>query len=230
MSSKKTDHPPLREPVAAIVERLRRRYPDLAVCCHDLVVVYRAITETFEAGGTLFLCGNGGSFADAVHIKGELAKSFGAKRPLVDKKVVDKLQASDMGRRLADTLEVGFPVIVLGESHSLRSAFENDRDPVLHYAQELNSFAPYTTKGVVMGISTSGNAENVFAAVTLAKAYGLKTIGFTGPDGGLLAKQVDLALKVPNDNTSGPSSANIQENQLPIYHTLCLMIEAHFFG
>lgn len=211
--------------VKSIVDRLFQRYPELVTCREGLLAVYRTLAKTFEAGGTLFLCGNGGSFADAVHIKGELAKSFAVKRPLTDEKVLANLQASDMGQRLADTLEVGFPVIVLGESHSLRSAFENDRDPVLHYAQELNAFAPSTAHGVLMGISTSGNAENVLAAVTLAKAYGMKTIGFTGPNGGKLAQLADVLLQAP-----GESISDVQENHLPLYHALCMMIEAHFFG
>lgn len=225
MRSKKNESSDSAAKVAAIVERLFQRYPHLTVCRDGLLSVYQSLVETFEAGGMLFLCGNGGSFSDCVHMKGELAKSFCAKRPLTDKQVLDKLQASEMGSRLADKLERGFPVIVLGESHSLRSAFENDRDPVLHYAQELNAFAPYTAKGVVMGISTSGNAENVLAALTLAKAYGLLTVGFTGPDGGQLALLAAIAWKVPGDCTS-----DIQENQLPLYHALCLMLEAHFFG
>lgn len=225
MNNQNTKNNDLSEGVSATLERLFHRFPSLKGCRDPLVAVYRAIAETFEAGGTLFLCGNGGSFADAVHIKGELAKSFGTARPMTDQDLLKKLQDSEMGRRLAETLEVGLPVIVLGESHSLRSAFENDRDPVLHYAQELNAFAPSSANSTFMGISTSGTAENVIAAATLAKAYGLKTIGFTGPDGGPLAKLADFALKVPGESTS-----DIQENQLPLYHTLCLMIEAHFFG
>jgi len=113
---------------------------------------------------------------------------------------------------------------VLGESHGLRSAFENDRDPRFSYAQELNSFVPYIKTGVLMGISTSGNAQNVTAAMTLAGAYGLTTISFTGPDGGQLAKLADIPWRVPGENTP-----EIQENQLPLYHGLCMMIEQHFF-
>jgi D-sedoheptulose 7-phosphate isomerase len=214
-----------KKKVRSVFDRLFQRYPELGICREELPAAYQALAQTFEAGGTLFLCGNGGSFADCVHIKGELAKSFVAKRPITDKVVLAKLQSSEMGRRLADAMEMGFAVVVLGESHSLRSAYENDRDPVLHYAQELNAFASSTAPGIFMGISTSGHAKNVLAAMTLAQAYGMTTISFTGTDGGPLAQWADIKLKTPGESTS-----DIQENQLPIYHALCLMIEANFFG
>ena len=94
----------------------------------------------FEAGGIFYLCGNGGSFADAVHIKGELAKGFECLRPITNSEIIGRLQKSDPGPELVKQLEQGLPVIVLGESHSLRSAYENDREGRFSYAQELNSF------------------------------------------------------------------------------------------
>jgi len=211
--------------VQSVIDRLLKRHPELEMCHEGLQTAFLKLAETFEAGGTLFLCGNGGSFADCVHIKGELAKSFVAKRPITDKALLAKLQSSEMGRRLSEKLEMGFAVVVLGESHSLRSAYENDRDPALHYAQELNAFAPSSAPGIFMGISTSGHAKNVLAAMTLAQAYGMTTISFSGTDGGPLSQLADIKLKVP-----GKSTSDIQENQLPIYHALCLMIEANFFG
>jgi len=129
-----------------------------------------------------------------------------------------------MGKKLIANLEGGFPVIVLGESHSLRSAYENDRDPILSYAQELYSFTPLLRPSVFMGISTSGNAANVIAAITLAQANQFTTISFTGPAGGALAQLADIAWRVPGDST-----AEIQENQVPLYHALCRMIEIHLF-
>ena len=129
-----------------------------------------------------------------------------------------------MGRQLLDTLELGFPVVVLGESHALRSAFENDRDPVFSYAQELNAFLHGLRDGVFFGISTSGNAQNVLAAMSVAKAYQCPTISFTGPGGGDLANLADLPVKAP-----GQSTADVQENQFPLYHLLCKLIEAHHF-
>ena len=190
-----------------------------------LLEVIQTIVGNFREGGILYLCGNGGSFADAMHIKGELAKSFEISRPIQDDQVKECLQQSELGKELSGQLEAGLPVIVLGESHSLRSAYENDREPKFAFAQELNSFAGSIKKGVLLGISTSGNAENVIAAMTLANAYDLTTISFTGPDGGKLAKLADLAWHAPGDST-----AEIQEHQVILYHRLCRIVEAEIFG
>ncbi|HEX9933669.1 MAG TPA: SIS domain-containing protein [bacterium] len=225
MNPKEKAATPLPKAIQAMVDGLFRRRADLTGAREGLIQTYWALAELFAAGGIFFLCGNGGSFADAVHIKGELAKSFEKSHPISSAEVLAELEQSDLGRELAGQLEQGFPVIVLGESHSLRSAFANDTQSQYSYAQELNAFAAYIKCGVLMGISTSGNSRNVNAAVTLAKAYRYKTIGFTGPIGGELSRLADIIWRVP-----GGSTAEIQENQAPLYHGLCRMIEAHFFG
>ncbi|MBN1844570.1 MAG: SIS domain-containing protein [Sedimentisphaerales bacterium] len=207
-----------------LVEQMRQRHPALGDARQDLLDCFRAIVETFGRGGILYLCGNGGSFADALHIKGELAKSFERPRPPADAAVCGRLQASETGRLLCRHLQGGLPVLVLGESHSLRSAFANDCDPELVYAQELNGFAPLPIPGVLLAISTSGNARNVLAAVTLARAYGLRSIGLTGPDGGRLAEAAEIVVRAP-----GECTAEIQENQVVLYHTLCRLIEYRLY-
>ncbi len=222
----KMDLNELPEMVQEIVLNLKERYPVLDGCCDALIQSYLAIVNNFDQKGILYLCGNGGSFADAVHIKGELAKSFEANRPLRDPEIIQKLQSSEVGQKLIEELEMGFPVVVLGESHALRSAYENDRDATFHYAQELSAFVQHLQPGILFGISTSGNAENVVAAMTLAKAYGIKTISFTGPKGGQLAQLSDIDWRVPD----GDCPWKVQELQLPLYHALCLMIESHYFG
>ena len=214
---------PLPPAVTAIVESLWQRHPGLKSTEEALIAGFRAIADVFSQRGILYICGNGGSFADAIHIKGELAKSFETASCITDPEVIAALKKSDDGEKLIRNLEMGFPVVVLGESHSLRSAYENDRDAQFSYAQELNAFAGWVKPGVVFGISTSGNARNVGAAMKLARAYKFATIGFTGPNGGELAKLADIALRVP-----GESTAEIQENQSPIYHALCRMIETYF--
>ena len=123
-----------------------------------------------------------------------------------------------------DDLEQGFPVHVLGLNGALASAVQNDnpmRD--LPYAQEL--YACARRGDVLLGISTSGNAANVCYATITARALGLATIGLTGRDGGKLAPLADIALKAP-----GKSTRSIQESHLAMYHTLCAMVEACFFG
>ena len=211
--------------VIAVVDQLIERAPWLSEARENLLRCYRAIVNVFEKGGILYICGNGGSFADAIHIKGELAKSFEKARPITDQQVIARLKSTELGSNLLDNLEQGLPVIVLGESHSLRSAFENDPYPVFSYAQELNSFLGRVTPGILIGISTSGNAKNVAAAMTVAQAYKITTISFTGPNGGQIAKMADIPWQAPGDST-----ADIQENQLILYHALCKMIEAHFFN
>jgi len=211
--------------VQIIVERLFERFGYLQAAREGLINAYEMTAANFEAGGLLYLCGNGGSFADAVHIKGELGKSFMLKRPLRDQGVLAKLTALGADKSLSLELERGLPAVVLGESHSLRSAFANDKNPQLVYAQELLSFVERLGRGVIFGISTSGNAKNVLAAMTLAKAYGIATISFTGPGGGKMADLADVVWRVPGDTTP-----QIQENQLPLYHAYCQMIEEYFYA
>jgi len=225
MRQKESQLPPLPNPIVDIIDQLFQQRPRLNQARDGLIAVYRALAQTFEAGGVLYLCGNGGSFADALHIKGELAKSFEKPRPLADPKLIKQLQKKDPGPELIKQLEQGLPVIVLGESHSLRSAYENDKQTQFSYAQELNAFAAHLKTGVLMGISTSGRAQNVIAALTLARAYQLTTISFTGPAGGPMALLADIDWRAPGNTT-----AEIQENQPPLYHALCRMIETHFFG
>ena len=216
---------PLEKEIVNILDEQMDRHPQLKVCRESIVIAFRAITSTFEQGGILYLCGNGGSFADAIHIKGEIGKSFLMPQKIKDPEVLAELNKSDLGRVLGRSLEQGYPAIVLGESHSLQSAFNNDVDGQFVYAQELNSFLPHIRSGLFLGISTSGNAKNVNAAMVLAKAYDLTTISLTGALGGELAEKADIAIRVPEDITW-----KIQELHLPVYHVLCLMIERYFIN
>ena len=110
--------------------------------------------------------------------------------------------------------------MVLGANHSLYSAVEND-NPVrnIAFAQEL--YVSARQGDTLLGISTSGNAENVFYAAVTAKALGLTVIGLTGRDGGRIAEIADIAVKVPAVETS-----RVQELHAVVYHTLCEMLEA----
>ncbi len=205
--------------VKNIVEGFVKVHRDLDVVVEDLVRSFRAIDMCLRVGGTLFLCGNGGSFADAFHISAELSKSFELKRPIpiYRRKLFKGLP---YGSLLAESLEEGLRVIVLGSNHSLSSAVENDNPTRnMAFAQELYSLAK---KGdVLMGISTSGNSQNVIYAAATAKAIGLTVIALTGRDGGLLAEISDIAIKAPSSETS-----RVQEMHSVIYHVLCRMLEA----
>ncbi len=224
MDRKENNLIPLPPSIVDIIDQLFQQRPHLESARQGLVSSYRALAHLFEVGGIFYLCGNGGSFADAVHIKGELAKGFESPRPITNSEIIGRLQKSEPGPELAGQLEQGLPVIVLGESHSLRSAYENDRQGRFSYAQELNAFAAHIKPGVLMGISNTGNAQKVIAPFAVAPAKTLTTISFTGPGGGRMAPKAEIDWRAP-----GESTAEIQENQTPLYHALCRMIETHFF-
>ncbi|MFQ6095389.1 MAG: SIS domain-containing protein [Candidatus Bathyarchaeia archaeon] len=204
--------------VKAMIDDFVRRSPNLNSVRADLIRAYRAINHCFETGGTLFLCGNGGSFADAFHISAELMKSFKRKRPIPEykRRWFKELPRGDL---VAGSLEEGLRAVVLGANHSLSSAVENDNPTRnMAFAQELYALA---RKGdVLMGISTSGNAENVLYAVVTAKALGLTVIALTGEEGGKLAKIADIAIRVPASETS-----RVQDLHTRVYHSLCEMLE-----
>lgn len=213
----------LNERQEKIFKELMDRYPALKAVGGDILEVYGILEKCYERGGRLLIAGNGGSCADAEHIVGELMKGFVKHRNL-EAELQDKLRAEDEenGARLAECLQRGLPAIALNGHPGLSTAFANDVDADMVYAQQV---CGYGEEGdVFLGISTSGNAKNIDYAVTVAKAKGMKVIGLTGKDGGKLAQYADKAIIVPEQETY-----KIQELHLPIYHTLCLMLEEHFF-
>lgn len=206
-----------------MLNELIMRYPVLGIVRDDVNKAYSILEACYENGGKLLIAGNGGSAADAEHIVGELMKGFVKRRPL-PKELKRALIDTDpiRGSELSEKLQQGLPAIALTNHAALSSAFANDVDGMLSYAQQVNG---YGKEGdVFLGISTSGNSENVMYAAVTAKAKGMKVIGLTGRDGGNLAKLADVAIVVPEQETY-----KIQELHLPIYHALCLMLEDHFY-
>lgn len=206
------------------IERLIDRHPVLDSVKEKIYQAYLLLETCYENGGTLFVAGNGGSCADSEHIVGELMKGFCKRRP-VPQDMAKKLEESDpvRGRELAGKLQGGLSAIALTGHPGLSTAFLNDVDGQLIYAQQIYG---YGKEGdVFLGISTSGNAKNILYAQTVARAKGMKTIGLTGKDGGELGKKADVAIIVPEQETY-----QIQELHLPVYHTLCLMLEDRFFS
>lgn len=206
-----------------MLNELVMRYPVLGIVRDDVNKAYSILEACYENGGKLLIAGNGGSAADAEHIVGELMKGFVKRRPL-PKELKRALIDTDpiRGSELSEKLQQGLPAIALTNHAALSSAFANDVDGMLSYAQQVNG---YGKEGdVFLGISTSGNSENVMYAAVTAKAKGMKVIGLTGRDGGKLAKLADVAIVVPEQETY-----KIQELHLPIYHALCLMLEDHFY-
>lgn len=212
----------LRPDIAAYVADLLARWPALDAAKDDLLRAYRTLALSLASGGTIFLCGNGGSHSDALHISGELLKSFEKPRPLPGwyAQGLDRLPG---GEALAANLQSGLRAVVLGANVTLASAVQNDfAADRMAYAQELLAMA--RPGDALVGISSSGNAQNVLHAVVAAKALGLPTLLLTGQDGGRIAPLVDVAVRVPARGARG-----VQELHLPVYHALCAMLEMHFF-
>ena len=209
--------------VEGIWQGLAERYPVLKGCREDIMEAYHEMRESFARGGKLLICGNGGSSADAQHIVGELMKGFCKKRRVPEDFAKALLKAdAKRGGQLAEALEGGLAAIALTGHPGLSTAFLNDVDGAYIYAQQIYG---YGKEGdVFLGISTSGNAKNILYAAAVARAKGMKVIGLTGKDGGELSGAADVAVIVPDKETY-----RIQELHLPIYHTLCLMLEEHFF-
>ena len=199
------------------------RYPVLDAVKDDVRKAYELLEACYEQGGKLLIAGNGGSCADAEHIVGELMKGF-VKRREVSDSFAECLRSADevRGAELAKKLQGGLPAIALTGHAGLSTAYLNDVDGDLIFAQQTYGYG--RPGDVLIGISTSGNAKNVMYAMTVAKALGMKTIGLTGKDGGALKREADVSVVVPETETF-----KIQELHLPVYHALCLMLEERFF-
>lgn len=198
------------------------RHENLMPLKEDILQAGGMLIHAFENGNKLLLCGNGGSCADCDHIAGEFLKGFLLKRP-VDMQLQEKLgQYGSYGKEIGEKLQYGLPAISLTAHAGAISAFANDVDPELVYAQQVLAYGK--PGDVLIGISTSGGAKNVAAAVMTAQALGVQTIGLTGKDGGLLAKYAQLALIMPQKETY-----RIQEEHLAVYHLLCAMVESELF-
>ncbi|MGN0158004.1 MAG: SIS domain-containing protein [Brotaphodocola sp.] len=213
----------LNEKQQCILDELMERYPKLLKMRQPILDACQMIVSCYESGGKLLIAGNGGSCADAEHMVGELMKGFVKRRPLSDEfKLKICAENEEHGKLLADCLQVGLPAIALSNHASLNTAFSNDVDADMIYAQQICGYG--TPGDVFVAISTSGNAKNVDYAVTVARAKGIKVVGLTGKDGGKLGRRADVSLIVPEMETF-----KIQELHLPIYHVLCLMTESYFF-
>ena len=151
-------------------------------------------------------------------------KGFVKSRHL-DQDKQDKLMEVDagMGKTLGEKLQGALPAIALVDHVALSTAYLNDMDPLLGFAQQLYGYG--NKEDVFLAISTSGNSKNILYACTVAKAKGVKIVGLTGKDGGKLKDMSDVAIVVPERETF-----KIQELHLPVYHCLCLMLEEAFFG
>jgi len=200
------------------------RYPQLEVCGASIRAAEAAIIEVFRNDGTFFCCGNGGSAADCEHICGEFLKGFLLKREIPVKEVEQMtVWFGDEGKAVGQKLQGGLKAVSLLSHVALNSAFANDVDPNLNYAQQI--YALGRPGDILFAISTGGNALNVKYALMAAKLRGLKTVLLTGSKHGVCEKFADLSICVPESETY-----KIQELHLPVYHYLCMAVEDYFFG
>ncbi len=205
-----------------MLDGMLSRRPDLAGCVSALLELHEALVRCYDHGGKILLCGNGGSHADAAHIAGELCKSFERKRTL-PLELVARLADVPFGPELSQHLEMGLPAITLGLNGALKTAVEND-SPLRDVAFAQETLALAKPGDVLLGISTSGNADNCLMAMAVADAIGATTVSLTGPGGGKMAEFAQIAIKAP-----GSSTKVVQEGHLVLYHTACLLIETHYF-
>ncbi len=213
----------MKKESAKIIDGLINRYPSLSVCKDDIIKLADALILCCKNGGKLLVCGNGGSAADAQHIVGELMKGFCSKRPLNGNEKAELQKYGEEGALLADKLQSPLPAISLYNETALITAYCNDADPSLVFAQQV--YALGKPGDLLLCISTSGNSENVFLAVPAAKVRGMTVAALTGNTGGRLKNVCDICIAVPETETY-----KVQELHLPVYHAVCLCAEEEFFG
>ena len=182
------------------IDLLVERYPSLESAKNDIVAAYLLLEESYENGGKLLVAGNGGSAADAEHIVGELMKGFKlSRKPETD--FAERLVAEnqELGSVLAENLQGALPAIALDGHPALSTAYMNDCEPLLCFAQQVNGYGK--SGDVFLGISTSGNSKNVLYAATTAHAKGMKVIGLTGAKDSKLKDMSDVCIKAPQTET-----------------------------
>jgi D-sedoheptulose 7-phosphate isomerase len=205
------------------LDDLQAHYPELAAAMDNIHDACDLVVSAYMNGGKVLTCGNGGSAADAEHIVGELLKSFELPRPL-SQDIADQIREGcpDDADRFLERLQMPLPAVSLTSHLSFSTAFANDEDPALVFAQALLGLGE--AGDVLIALSTSGNSQNVVLAARLAAALGIRVVGLTGKHGGELAAASEVSIRVPADRTY-----RVQEYHVAVYHAMCRAIEDAFF-
>ncbi len=159
----------------------------------DIGKVASILIDTFSRGNKLLICGNGGSASDAQHIAAELVGRFVKER-------------------------AGLPAIALNTDTSILTSVGNDYGYESIFSRQIQALSK--PGDVVMGISTSGNSQNVVKALKIASTLDCQTIGLLGKDGGEIKEIADINIIVPSNST-----ARIQEMHILIGHMLCETVD-----
>jgi phosphoheptose isomerase len=200
----------MKESTKKIFDDLFADYSALESVKSGIYAAYNILIECYSRGKKTLICGNGGSAADCEHITGELMKGFKLKRPVSPE--IPGLPG----------LQTPLRSISLVSQSSLITAVANDIGAEYIFAQQVLGYAD--NGDVLIALSTSGNAVNVYNAALTAHALKCKTIAFTGRNGGKLKDISDCLINMPADETY-----KIQEFTLPVYHALCAAVENEFF-
>lgn len=165
----------------------------------DLMVqAATAVAGALRAGRKILVFGNGGSATDAQHLAGELVNCLLLDRPAL-------------------------PAIALTTDGSILTSISNDRGYAQVFARQVEALG--SAGDVAIGISTSGRSPSVICGIEAAGKMQLRTVAFTGRDGGKLAELVDYAFVVPSQSTP-----RIQEVHATLGHALCQLVETELFG
>ena len=203
------------------VKKTMETFPALITCRAEIEKAIDAILTMHKSGGKLLLCGNGGSAADCEHIAGELLKGFVLLRT-PQGELLGQL-SGELGEEDAKKLQQGVSAVPLPSLVGVGSAFCNDVDPALIYAQLVLTLG--RKEDVLLCLSTSGNSKNVVQAAKTAKALGIRTVALTGASGGKLKDLCDIVICVPETETY-----RVQEYHLPVYHAICAQVEEALYG
>lgn len=216
----------MKENTSRILEDFRWENPDLKGSMKQIEKSVEMLIACYKNGGKVLVCGNGGSASDSEHIVGELMKGFCNRRPLTEEQRERIAQVSKDEKEadyLGDYLQGTLPAISLVSHSALISAFSNDVQPDMVYAQQVFG---YGKEGdVLMCLSTSGNSKNVVYAAKIARANGLGVISFTRREGSQLSRISHVTLKSTQEETY-----RVQEEHIKFYHLICLAVENEFFG
>jgi phosphoheptose isomerase len=205
-------------------EQFHQRHADLRGCRESIEAALNILVDAFRSGNKVLICGNGGSAADAEHIVGELMKGFRMPRLLSGRPVRELTERfPEEGALLAGKLQGALPAISLVSQSSLCSAISNDSGAEMVFAQQVYGYG--AGGDVLLALSTSGRAKNVLYAAITARAFGLKRIGLTGSNESPLSELCDVTIRVPAEDT-----AEVQEYHTKVYHHICAVLEAEFFG
>lgn len=205
------------------IQILISRYPKLEKNSGQIKKAYSLLLNTAKQKGTIYVCGNGGSNSDSQHIVGELLKSFKKNRRISHELVASFIDFFPQeGKYLSEKLEMGINALALGSQQAFSTAFANDVDPDLTFAQEL--WVKGSEEDSLICISTSGNSKNIKYAAMVGKILKMNVITLTGESKGTISDYSSCSISVAETETF-----KIQELHLPIYHCLCLALEDTLF-